>query len=284
MSKIRVKFTRVGDVKYISHLDLMKFFDRALRRANIPIAYSQGFNPHPQMVFGLPLAVGTTSEAEFADFQLASEMKPEEFMAALNAQLPEGMRITKASILNSKDNIMKVIAAASYEVSCTLNNKFGFSEISQIVNNFMRQPSIVAEKEAKGKVKLVDIKPLIIDIRVVSAESDSSLESCFSVETNNNKVNKNAELNNGNNMNNTNEMEYSKANKVNVKISMLLKAGNEANIKPGIVIAALNNICNINLMVTGIHRTGLYVLNKGAFIDPLDPAATNALEGDKNAK
>ena len=70
MIRLRVKFTRGEEVKYISHLDMLKVFERALRRANIPIAYNKGFNPRPQIVFGLPLSVGVTSESEYADLEI----------------------------------------------------------------------------------------------------------------------------------------------------------------------------------------------------------------------
>src|SRR5690242_15350351 len=73
LANIRTKFRRSDEVKFISHLDLMKVFERAIRRARLPIAYSQGFNPHPGMVFGLPLSVGVTSDAEYGDFEITDD-------------------------------------------------------------------------------------------------------------------------------------------------------------------------------------------------------------------
>ena len=109
MSSVRVKFFRGEEVKFISHLDLMKMYERALRRSGVPIAYSQGFNPHPQMVFGLPLSVGVTSESEYADFELEGNMDPGEFMQRLNGSLPEGIRIVDAAVKKAGSNIMAVL-------------------------------------------------------------------------------------------------------------------------------------------------------------------------------
>jgi radical SAM-linked protein len=122
MNSIRVRFVRGNEVKFISHLDLMKVFERALRRSRLPIAYSQGFNPHPQMVFGLPLSVGVTSSCEYADFELSYELAAEDFTARLNMQLPKGLHITRAGQIGTKNNIMKSVAAAAYNVLTDAGN------------------------------------------------------------------------------------------------------------------------------------------------------------------
>ena len=114
MGKIRFKFIRGEQVKYISHLDLMRTFERAIRRANIPVRYSQGFNPHPSIVFGLPLSVGVTSEAEYADVEIDGELAPPVFLQQLNSQLPEGLKVTDAKESGAKSNIMASVAFASY--------------------------------------------------------------------------------------------------------------------------------------------------------------------------
>ena len=88
MVNLRVKFIRGEEIKFISHLDLMRVFERALRRSEIPVAYSKGFNPHPQMVFGLPLSVGVTSQCEYADFKIEDNIEPNEFIQRLNDNLP----------------------------------------------------------------------------------------------------------------------------------------------------------------------------------------------------
>ncbi|MDD5131385.1 MAG: TIGR03960 family B12-binding radical SAM protein [bacterium] len=91
MQKIRVKFSKKGEAKYISHLELMVMFNRALRRARIPMAYSQGFNPHPKMSFGPPLAVGFESEAELVDIELTIYSELSTMIKNLSREMPPGI-------------------------------------------------------------------------------------------------------------------------------------------------------------------------------------------------
>jgi radical SAM-linked protein len=91
MQRLRVRFTRGEELKYISHLDLMRLWQRALNRAGIALAYSEGFNPHPRMSLAAPLALGVTSEAELMDIVLVKFMSPHAFTAAVSRQLPQGI-------------------------------------------------------------------------------------------------------------------------------------------------------------------------------------------------
>jgi radical SAM-linked protein len=93
MQRLRVRFSRAEETKYLSHLDLIRLWQRALNRAGIPLAYSKGFNPHPQISMALALAMGVTSEAELMDIMLDKFVSPHAFTAALGAQLPRGVAI-----------------------------------------------------------------------------------------------------------------------------------------------------------------------------------------------
>jgi hypothetical protein len=96
VTKIRFRFAKREAVKFISHLDLLNTLTRAFRRAEIPMAYSQGFNPHPKISFGSTLPVGTTSEAEFADIALETYMEPDDFISRSNDELPSGLEFLEA--------------------------------------------------------------------------------------------------------------------------------------------------------------------------------------------
>ena len=89
-------FGRSDDMKYISHLDMMRFWERALRRAEIPVSYSEGFSPHAQISLAAPLAVGTTSEAELMDVFLDKPMAPKQLIQQVTQQLPAGITIAAA--------------------------------------------------------------------------------------------------------------------------------------------------------------------------------------------
>lgn len=99
MQRIRVKYRKGEEVKYLSHKDLMRAFQRAIRRAALPIAYSQGFNPHMRISWGNALKVGATSEEEFAELQFERWLKPHELKERLNNQLPKGLEILDAFLI-----------------------------------------------------------------------------------------------------------------------------------------------------------------------------------------
>jgi hypothetical protein len=94
--RLRITFARGEEMQYITHLDLMRFWERALRRAEIPLAYSEGFSPHAQISLAAPLPVGTTSEAELMDVYLSTPMTPRDLLAKLAAQIPPGIRPVEA--------------------------------------------------------------------------------------------------------------------------------------------------------------------------------------------
>ena len=94
--RLRMTFGRSDDMKYISHLDMMRFWERALRRAEIPVSYSEGFSPHAQISLAAPLAVGTTSEAELMDVFLDKPMAPKQLIQQVTQQLPAGITIIAA--------------------------------------------------------------------------------------------------------------------------------------------------------------------------------------------
>ncbi len=99
MQKIRIKYTKGEPVKFISHRDLMRAFQRALRRTGLPVAYSQGFNPHMKISWGNALKVGATSAGETAEIQIDGWVKPEGLKQALNACLPGGLEVLEAFVV-----------------------------------------------------------------------------------------------------------------------------------------------------------------------------------------
>lgn len=238
VSKIRFRFIRGEEVKYISHLDMMKVFERAARRAQIPVAYSQGFNPHPQMVFGLPLSVGVTSEAEYADFEMAEEVGLDCFIEEFNKSLPKGFKITNAQYRYGKANIMATITKASYSILVSAEANEGIDLILQKTEKFLSQSSIVVKKESKSGVRDVDIRRMIHDVSI-SPVSDNGTDP---------------------------EKMYNNL----FCISALLSAGSAANLKPDLLVSALNAGTGLNIKILKIHRTGLFVERDGRTYDPLD--------------
>ncbi|MBR4965176.1 MAG: TIGR03936 family radical SAM-associated protein, partial [Lachnospiraceae bacterium] len=116
--KLRVKFSKKGPLKFIGHLDIMRYFQKAIRRSGIAICYTTGFSPHQIMSFAAPLGVGLESEGEYFDIEVESVTSSEEMITALNEQMAEGIVIEGIRMLpDSVKNAMASIQAASYLVS-----------------------------------------------------------------------------------------------------------------------------------------------------------------------
>ncbi len=114
--KIRIKFRKYGVMKFVGHLDMMRFFQKAIRRSGIDICYSEGFSPHQMMSFAAPLGVGITSDGEYVDLEVHTTMSSAQAIRALNAVMPEGMEITGyVRLPDNAKTAMSVVSAADYE-------------------------------------------------------------------------------------------------------------------------------------------------------------------------
>ncbi len=114
---MRFAYSVTGPTKFLSHLDLLKYFAKAVKRAEIPIAYSEGFNPHPRIAFGPPRGVAIAGLREYCDMKLKEEMTAEEFQNKLNSALPKGIRVEAARVLRGKVKpLQAVINRADYTV------------------------------------------------------------------------------------------------------------------------------------------------------------------------
>ena len=154
----RLRFMRKGSLSYIGHLDLMRTLEHALRRAGLPLLHSQGYNPRPMLVFALPLGVGISTEADYVDVSLSEETDTDFVIAALNANLPEDLRILEGwKVPESAGSIMALVTAASYRLKAR--------GISQAVMALMERDTVMAEKKSKGQLRTVDIRPLILEVR-----------------------------------------------------------------------------------------------------------------------
>lgn len=267
MNSIRVRFIRGEEVKFISHLDLMKMFERALRRSNIPIAYSKGFNPHPQMVFGLPLSVGVTSEAEYAEFDLESSMEPDEFVQRLNQYLPYGINIIGAVQKSTGSNIMASITGALYQIVVTTDKNVGIKDLKDKIKKFLEEKEILIDKESKGKIRQVDICPMIYSVtvsRIITADSSQMAEDLHKENCEDPWILRYVEKL-------EKEDEFFKRNKPAVFcFTMLLAAGSAANLKPEFVISAFNSRTGFGFDILKIHRSGLFIGGKDELMDPLN--------------
>lgn len=151
-------------MKFIGHLDVMRYFQKAFRRSEFEIEYSQGYSPHQLISFASPLGVGLTSDAEYVDIQIAKSDSSKEMIKRLNQVMSEGFEILSfQKLLEDSKNAMSIVAAADYQISL----KDGYDSVPDLEKQFMKfyhQNEINIIKKTKKSEKLMDIKPYIYHI------------------------------------------------------------------------------------------------------------------------
>lgn len=163
--KVRIKFQKSGCLKFVGHLDIMRYFQKLIRRANIDIAYSEGFSPHQIMSFAAPLGVGITSDGEYLDIEVRSSLSSKESVEALNQASVEGIHICSYRKLSENTkNAMSIVAAADYDVA--FREGKAPENWQEQLKKFYEQPSIVITKKTKKSEKEIDLKPLIYQLEV----------------------------------------------------------------------------------------------------------------------
>lgn len=158
MKPVRVFYEKKDTAKYISHLDINRCFQRAIRRAEVAIWYTEGFNPHAYITFALPLSLGYESEYETMDMRLLDEDMPlDEVMARLNRALPAGLRVWKAALPSDKPD---AIAWSDYRVLMTPEGEAA-QETAQKFRAFLERESIPAKKRTKRGEREIDLRPYV---------------------------------------------------------------------------------------------------------------------------
>lgn len=160
---LRIRFEKKGRARFISHLDLNRCMARALRRAGIPVWYTQGFNPHPYITFALPLSLFYESNCEVMDMRLDGEMSFAEVRERLNAQMPEGIRMTDAVSPEMKTT---EITHASYSVKLEYPSHTA-AELERVWQELLAMPEVLIEKKTKRGVHEVDVKPYLAQAETV---------------------------------------------------------------------------------------------------------------------
>lgn len=160
---IRVFFEKKGPSKYMSHLDLMRCMTRTIRRAGVPIWYTEGFNPHPFMTFAMPLSLGTSGMCETMDVRLTDDMSFEEVKSRLNGALCEGIKVTKVDYQHKKAT---AIVSAVYRIALAVDG-MASEELCGKLRDYLSQNEIIVQKKNKKKQFVdIDIKPHIMEFSV----------------------------------------------------------------------------------------------------------------------
>lgn len=238
--KTRMRFVKCGSMKFIGHLDCMRFFQKAIRRAKLDVAYSKGYSPHQLMSFASPLGVGVTSDGEYIDVEFYSlpDISLPELVTYLNQFMTDEIFVTDIEIMpDGFKNSMSLLIAADYMVVEKEAGVFPGNWQEKWLS-FMEQQEIVIEKKTKKSVKEVDIKPHIL-------AWDFSMDAF---------AEKNGE-NYG-----TLHCDYE-----GNSLFMRLTSGSETNIKPELVMQAFYAFCESELEPYSyqIHRMQMIFKKKG---------------------
>ncbi|QRN86113.1 DUF2344 domain-containing protein [Clostridia bacterium] len=170
--KYRIEFAKKNSVAFVSHLELMKVFSQAIRRAGLPIACTEGFNPRPKINFSSAIATGMTSLAECAEMELTKEMDADSVMDALNKTLPEGFSVGAIRQLEGKHkSLMALLSHSDYTLHVRLAKPYTEEDrLVEAVNSFLAKESIVIIAKRKNKVKEKDIRAGILSLEANLSE------------------------------------------------------------------------------------------------------------------
>lgn len=163
MSAVRLKYYKQGKLKFLSHLEIKRALERAIRRAGLILEYSQGFNPRPKIVYGTASAVGLSSIAEYIELELKRDVGPKDVIKQLNAALPAEIRITAAMRLApGEKNVMAITSASRFEMACIGETAIGISAALERLRN---ASGYTVTRQKEDRIKHVDVGPMLLDFK-----------------------------------------------------------------------------------------------------------------------
>jgi len=173
VSIIRFKFQRKEALRFLSHLDQLRLFQRAFRRANIEIEHSHGFNPHPKLAFAQAMSVGMVSDEEYADVTVKGTITIDEFMQKINKALPEGLCVIDAWYIEKGTlSLNASMAESEYELNVDLLYPIAEETVQKAVDALLtKQEIIIQRRTKKGKIKEKDIRPFIKALEIKKIEA-----------------------------------------------------------------------------------------------------------------
>ncbi len=272
--KVRVKFQKYGAMKFIGHLDVMRYFQKAFRRAGLDSEYTKGYNPHQIMSFAAPLGVGLTSDAEYVDIGLNSSDEPEVMIKRINEVMSEGFYVTGFHILSEPEvnekavTAMSLVSSADYLVSL----KDGYSlwdmgddvdgtvtrdRFREAFESFYSKQDITILKKTKKSETEVNIRPMISMACFDEAEYNKNLiEYAMLLTGPDNKEGSNR--NEGSCL--IEAASRAEVYENNTKVYLRLDTGSASNLKPELVMEAfcIENGIQYNPYAWQVHRLEIY--------------------------
>ncbi len=168
MHRLRVTFSRGEELKYLSHLDVMRLWERALRRANLPLAYSQGFSPHPKISIAAPLPLGVTGEGELMDIVIQRRVSPYLVQKTLANQLPKGVSIISvAQVSPDAPSLQSQVRRAEYRVEIETDKPV--DEIKAAIDSFLALTELPWQHKRDEEMRSYDLRKLVERVWFVEA-------------------------------------------------------------------------------------------------------------------
>ena len=167
--RLRIRYSKKGKVRFISHRDVARIWERALRRVGVSVAYSQGFSPRPKLSFGLALLTGHESEAEFLDLELSDEdgdwtaVRGEDLAARLTVALPVGLDVVAVAPVEKGDSLQQAVTSCTWAIEVDDVDR---EYMDAWVVDVLSREEIVVERERKGKPVVEDLRPHVLALDV----------------------------------------------------------------------------------------------------------------------
>lgn len=174
---VRIRFTKVGKVRFTSHRDVARIWERAIRRAQLPVAYTEGFSPRPKLSFGLALSTGHESLGEYLDIRLRDDAPPvandaESLAARLDPVLPDGLSVVAAAeVAHSVDSLQEIVTSCSWQIDVPGVTP---AELESAANQALAAATLPVTRQRKGKDVHDDLRPALLAIEVAGPTSDGA--------------------------------------------------------------------------------------------------------------
>lgn len=166
VQRLRLDYVKGEPLRFVSHLDMLRLWERACRRARLPVAHTQGFNPRPRIALACPLPTGVTSRAEKVDLFLTLRLDPRDVLRRLNAVLPVGAEVFRVQeVALTEPALMSLTAVVDYEAAVAWQGSA--ADLDARLREWLAQPSVMRQRERKGRADEYDLRPLVEHLWVV---------------------------------------------------------------------------------------------------------------------
>ncbi len=162
--RLRIRYTKNGKIRFVSHRDVARLFERACRKVMLPVAYSQGFSPRPKLSFGLALSVAHESDSEFLDVELTEQVELDDLESKLTAALPDGLAVEALRWTRvGEESLQEAISSCSWRIEVVGADH---DAVVAAVGRVVEAPELPLERIRKGKTRTDDVRPMIVDLTV----------------------------------------------------------------------------------------------------------------------